>query len=243
MLRIGEAAELAGVSTRTIRHYHQIGLLPEPIRMPNGYRGYGPKDVVLLLRVRRMVESGLRLDEIANVLATADRAQAPRDILLELDTHLAEQERRIRKRRKRIAELLAKNDESTYSAELADLLTNLERTETAQPSPDVAPRMFNALANELSPPQGTTPTAIPDQTLASQLAELSQSFHQLAGRPPTDPAIAALAHRAAQLAPTLMAQPPEHTTPPAPHPTAPKPLDPAQARCWQLLLNYLHEQT
>ncbi|MBV9856444.1 MAG: MerR family DNA-binding transcriptional regulator, partial [Streptosporangiaceae bacterium] len=31
-MRIGELAGLAGVSTRAIRHYHQIGLLPEPAR-------------------------------------------------------------------------------------------------------------------------------------------------------------------------------------------------------------------
>jgi DNA-binding transcriptional MerR regulator len=50
-------AEPADVSTRTIRHYHQIGLSPEPIYMANGDRGYGPNDVVLLSRVRRMVET------------------------------------------------------------------------------------------------------------------------------------------------------------------------------------------
>jgi DNA-binding transcriptional MerR regulator len=50
-------AEPADVSTRTIRHYHQIGLSPEPIYMANGDRDYGPNDVVLLSRVRRMVET------------------------------------------------------------------------------------------------------------------------------------------------------------------------------------------
>jgi len=39
-LRIGELAELAGVTTRTIRHYHRIGLVPEPQRAGNGYRCY-----------------------------------------------------------------------------------------------------------------------------------------------------------------------------------------------------------
>src|SRR5205823_7941636 len=106
MLRIGEVAELAGVSTRTVRHYHQIGLLPEPARTPNGYRGYEIRDVVMLLRIRRLVELGLRLDEVADVLAE-DRTRDLRDILAELDADLAEQQQRLRSRRQRIAELLA----------------------------------------------------------------------------------------------------------------------------------------
>jgi DNA-binding transcriptional MerR regulator len=104
MLRIGEVAELAGVSTRTVRHYHQIGLLPEPARMANGYRSYEPRDVVAVLRARQLADVGLRLDEVARVLAQ-DRGRELRDIVLDLDTDLAEQERRIRMRRQRIAEL------------------------------------------------------------------------------------------------------------------------------------------
>lgn len=51
---IGELAALAGVSTRTVRHYHPLGLLPEPVRLPNGYREYRLRDAVLLARVRRL---------------------------------------------------------------------------------------------------------------------------------------------------------------------------------------------
>jgi DNA-binding transcriptional MerR regulator len=40
-LRIGELADLAGVTVRTIRHYHAKGLLAEPPRDPSGYRRYG----------------------------------------------------------------------------------------------------------------------------------------------------------------------------------------------------------
>ncbi|MBO4273911.1 MerR family DNA-binding transcriptional regulator [Microbispora triticiradicis] len=40
-MRIGELAALVGVSTCTVRHYHQRGVLPEPPRRDNGYRRYG----------------------------------------------------------------------------------------------------------------------------------------------------------------------------------------------------------
>ncbi len=36
-MRIGEVAGLVGISTRAIRHYHHVGLLPEPARKANGY--------------------------------------------------------------------------------------------------------------------------------------------------------------------------------------------------------------
>ena len=62
-MRIGELAGLAGFSTRAIRHYHRVGLLPEPARRANGYREYALADAVALARVRRLAEVGLSLDE------------------------------------------------------------------------------------------------------------------------------------------------------------------------------------
>ena len=53
---------LVGISTRAIRHYHHVGLLPAP-RKANGYREYSLRDAVELARVRRLTELGLSLDE------------------------------------------------------------------------------------------------------------------------------------------------------------------------------------
>ena len=49
MLTIGQLAAYAGVTVRAVRHYHQIGLLPEPERDASGYRRYGPTAVVSLI--------------------------------------------------------------------------------------------------------------------------------------------------------------------------------------------------
>ncbi|UFU03076.1 MerR family transcriptional regulator [Ruania suaedae] len=67
-MRIGELAELAGVTSRTVRHYHQIGLLPEPERRFNGYREYSVLDATRLLRIRHLVGLGLGLDRIRGLL-------------------------------------------------------------------------------------------------------------------------------------------------------------------------------
>ena len=40
-MRIGELAERAGVTTRAIRHYEGIGVLPAASRSESGYRLYG----------------------------------------------------------------------------------------------------------------------------------------------------------------------------------------------------------
>lgn len=39
-MRSNELAKLAGVTVRTLRHYHAIGLMAEPSRAENGYREY-----------------------------------------------------------------------------------------------------------------------------------------------------------------------------------------------------------
>ncbi|MFF4621704.1 MerR family transcriptional regulator [Nonomuraea jabiensis] len=104
-MRIGELAALLGVSTRTVRYYHQQGILPEPPRLANGYREYGMRDAIALARVRRLVELGLSLEEARDVIAD-DRSRELSDILAEIDADLARQEHEIQLRRRRLAEVL-----------------------------------------------------------------------------------------------------------------------------------------
>jgi DNA-binding transcriptional MerR regulator len=68
-LRIGELASLADTTTRTIRHYHAIGLLAEPDRDDSGYRRYGAEELISLIRIRRLRDVHMPLDQIANHLS------------------------------------------------------------------------------------------------------------------------------------------------------------------------------
>ncbi|WP_030774314.1 MerR family transcriptional regulator [Streptomyces sp. NRRL F-2664] len=128
-MRIGEIAAVVGVTTRAIRHYHHVGLLPEPERRPNGYRAYTVRDAVLLARVRRLTELGLSLDEVRDVLAD-DAGRDLADVLAELDADLARQEAAIKERRRRLAVLLAAGpgEGEPLSPALADLLAKAPRT-------------------------------------------------------------------------------------------------------------------
>ncbi|MFJ7040110.1 MerR family transcriptional regulator [Streptomyces rochei] len=63
-VKIGDAAAFAGTTPRAIRHYHAIGLLPEPERGNDDRRRYGYDDMIRLLWIRRMADAGISLDDI-----------------------------------------------------------------------------------------------------------------------------------------------------------------------------------
>lgn len=99
-----ELAELAGTSLRAVRHYHQIGLLEEPERRSNGYKQYGVAHLVRLVRIKRLVDLGFSLPQIAEMGDTDDH---PEQALRELDAELAETIERLQRARKELGELLA----------------------------------------------------------------------------------------------------------------------------------------
>ncbi|HVU73480.1 MAG TPA: MerR family transcriptional regulator [Mycobacteriales bacterium] len=74
LMRIGEAAEAAGVSTRTLRYYEQRGLLTPSGHSPGGERRYTEDDVARLVHIRELAELlGADLDTIGAMLSVEDR--------------------------------------------------------------------------------------------------------------------------------------------------------------------------
>jgi DNA-binding transcriptional MerR regulator len=61
-VRIGELSQQAGVSTRTLRHYESLGLLPAA-RSSNGYRSYDEDDLQAVREIRTLVDLGFTLEE------------------------------------------------------------------------------------------------------------------------------------------------------------------------------------
>ncbi|MFJ8194267.1 MerR family transcriptional regulator [Streptomyces sp. NPDC096094] len=103
-VKIGDAAAFAGTTPRAIRHYHRIGLLPEPERGGDGRRRYGYDDMVRLLWIRRMSEAGIRLEDMR---AAFDEARDVEDVLGRLEETLAAQEADIRRQRTAVQRLRA----------------------------------------------------------------------------------------------------------------------------------------
>jgi DNA-binding transcriptional MerR regulator len=90
-MQIGELARAAGVNTKTIRFYEDIGVLPPAGRAPNGYRTYTPEAVDRLRFVREAQATGLTLEEIASVLELREQgASTCQHVLGLLERHLKE---------------------------------------------------------------------------------------------------------------------------------------------------------
>ncbi|ONI71312.1 MerR family transcriptional regulator [Actinosynnema sp. ALI-1.44] len=202
-MRIGELADLVGLSTRAIRHYHHRGLLPEPERRANGYREYGLRDVIVLARIRRLTELGLSLDEVRDTLAD-DRGLDLREMLTALDADLARQEAAIRARRTRLAAVLeqvGRHEDATISPEVADLLGELP---TATGSIGALERELFTLLDMTPDSEQIVSTLRAHVTDPATLAlgqDLARQLEELAEAAVDDPRIAPLATRVAQSIP------------------------------------------
>jgi DNA-binding transcriptional MerR regulator len=103
VLTISQLASYAGVTVRAVRHYHQVGLLPEPERDRSGYRTYGATDVIRLIRVRTLAEAGVPLARVQELLeaSAAEFAVA----VAQIDAELRTKVRELQEHRRRIARL------------------------------------------------------------------------------------------------------------------------------------------
>lgn len=96
-MRIGELAELAGVSSQTIRFYERQGLLAEAERGVNGYRVYDESAATRLRFIAMAQAAGLTLSQIRSILDLRDQGSTPcQHVTTLLDTKLADVRTRIR---------------------------------------------------------------------------------------------------------------------------------------------------
>ncbi|MGK5642824.1 MerR family transcriptional regulator [Streptomyces sp. URMC 126] len=94
---IQQVARSAGVTSRTLRHYDEIGLLPPSRVGANGYRYYDAEAVARLQRILLLRDLGLSLPVIAEVLSReTDEVEALREHIRLLETERDRLDRRIR---------------------------------------------------------------------------------------------------------------------------------------------------
>jgi len=204
-LRIGEAAELVGISIKAIRVYHARGILPEPDRDGSGYRRYSAAALATLARITRLRGVGLSLRQIESLLRAGDervlRARL-RDLEATLGTEIAERERR----RALVAELLAEGIDDPIAIVAASPAEQRSiaalRTVVSDLSPEderVERRLLRAMDLFVPVPDDES-TA--EETLAAMalgdpdagvLADTHRRFHELVDASPTDPRVQELA--------------------------------------------------
>ncbi|PJJ70924.1 DNA-binding transcriptional MerR regulator [Diaminobutyricimonas aerilata] len=105
MLTISQLAAYAGVTVRAVRHYHQIGLLPEPERDRSGYRRYGAHAVVSLVKIATLADAGVPLSEIGDLVEADEETFAA--AVRRIDRRLSDEIARLERSRTSIAELAA----------------------------------------------------------------------------------------------------------------------------------------
>ncbi len=117
---VKQLAELAGISARALRYYHQIGLLRPGSFSGAGYRLYGPAEVDRLQQILFYRELGLPLDEIASLLddPAFDRRKA-------LQSHLAA----LRQQRQRLDSLILTVEKTIQHETGGTMMTDQDKFE------------------------------------------------------------------------------------------------------------------
>lgn len=186
-MRSSELARMAGVTVRTLRHYHAIGLLAEPERSANGYRDYAPEDLLRVLRIRQLASLGFPLERVAGMLdeldaergsaaSTAPASASADELLQELDRALAGQIAHLEEQRRLIARLRARDLEADFPERSAGALAALERLEDAAAgSPGF---LSSALTDSDRLAMGIAAHLYTD----SELAEIERTFNAIVDR-------------------------------------------------------------
>ncbi|GAA4720724.1 DNA-binding transcriptional regulator, MerR family [Promicromonospora umidemergens] len=127
-VKIGDAAAFVGTTPRAIRHYHAIGLLPEPERGGDDRRRYGYEDMIRLLWIRKMADAGIALDDIRGAFADTASSDGDSDsdsdiagILERVEETLVAQEAELRRQRTAVQRM---RTEGSRMGLLSDFVTS-----------------------------------------------------------------------------------------------------------------------
>lgn len=97
-MNIGQAATVSGVTTKLIRYYEQIGLIPQAGRTASGYRVYTDEEVRTLQFIKRARTLGFSIERIQHLVglwqdksrASAEVKQIATEHIWDLDVKIAE---------------------------------------------------------------------------------------------------------------------------------------------------------
>jgi DNA-binding transcriptional MerR regulator len=117
---VGQVARYAGISVRTLHHYHEIGLLAPGGRSAAGYRRYAEPDLRRLQQVLFYRELGFPLEEIATILD---------DPGTDARAHLRRQHALLTRRVDRLRAMVAAVERAMEAEQMGISLTPQERFE------------------------------------------------------------------------------------------------------------------
>ena len=115
---INRLAKLAGVSTRTLRYYDEIGLLTPGGKTQAGYRVYSQKEVDILHQIMFYKQSGMQLEDIKNIMTSPDF-----DPLTAMQQHLE----KLQKQKDKLEELIKNADNTIKMLKGEKQMSNKEK--------------------------------------------------------------------------------------------------------------------
>ncbi|WP_213571463.1 MerR family transcriptional regulator [Rhodococcus sp. USK13] len=184
-MRSNELAKLAGVTVRTLRHYHQIGLLEEPERAGNGYRDYTVKHLATVLRIVSFTSLGIALSEVQRAL---DDATAGTELLDRIDQQAADEIERLTARRRIIAELKSNGAAPDLPAALIPYVGFLGSRGNNTPENERYEREQIALVKHFSEDAGMPWLVTAFENLTDSCARYVELMDQFESLPPDVPA-------------------------------------------------------
>ena len=139
MFTIKQLTQTVGhnITPRMVRHYHQIGLLPQPERSHGNYRLYNETDVQRLQRIVALKQQGFQLSHIKQMLAGQAEASEPDSLMRQLQQQYQTVVQRLIKLRQTATALEGligrdRDCQSTQAEAIAQLRLLEVETQTAQ---------------------------------------------------------------------------------------------------------------
>jgi DNA-binding transcriptional MerR regulator len=192
-LTIGQLAAHVGVTVRAVRHYHAVGLLPEPPRDASGYRRYDARAVVDLIRIKTLADAGVPLARIGQLL-DAEPAEFS-EAVTAIDHALQAKIRQLQRHRRRVAQL-AQGERLFLSEDIVDILERIRAMGVSDQTVDMERDgwiLLSALSPQLVAGWASQKKAALDD-LGFQ--RLYLAFDQARDWDPADPRLEQLAARA-----------------------------------------------
>jgi DNA-binding transcriptional MerR regulator len=192
-ITIGQLANYAGVTIKTVRHYHRVGLLEEPPRDASGYRRYTAEHAIRLIKIRTLAEAGVPLARIKELLAAAPEPFAA--AISDIDRSLQKRSREIAQARERLRRLTG-GDRLFVSSEVADYLDRLRDAGVSERGVQMEREMW-ILLQSVSP--GDAAAVLAERRVIMNDPEfraIYRSYDAAYDWSPDDPRLARLAARA-----------------------------------------------
>lgn len=146
-IKISDFVKLTGTTLKTIKYYHQIGLLPEPERSSGGYRLYGSQELHRMQLIQHLKNLGLDLKGIKEILGDSPNDKTLREVLQSLKAELLREKKVLEERVAKIDSLLNEEslslDEDIGKSNSFQMITEILGSEQMENYAQTSPELFH----------------------------------------------------------------------------------------------------